>query len=258
MKLIAFISLFFAALTSSAEPRWINIQSTSGNGDIPVYINDRADAIATVVLIPGGPFTVGKKDPQTGKPDGINFLVRSIDAFSSQKLNVVLMDKPALAGDLRWGNNRQSEGHGKDVLAVAEKAKELNKPVWLVGTSLGAISVGKASLLEQKELIAGVVFSSSVFHAKGGSGVMTMDFSTLKIPVLISHHQKDECAETAPTFVKEFAGKFSAASTVEVSMIDSGNAPKGNVCGPWHWHGFVNAELETVKSISQFIAKNTK
>lgn len=256
MKFVASLAVLFAVNVAYAAPRWVTIPSPAGNGDIPVYIDEQPDAVATVVLVPGGPFTVGERDPQSGKPKGINFLVRTVDTFAAQKLNVVLMDKPSQAGDLRWGNNRQSDAHGKDVLKVVETAKQLDKPVWLVGTSLGAISVAKASLLDETGLVNGVVLSSSVFHAKGGSGVMTMDYGKLSIPVLISHHQKDECPETNPQVIKDLVSKLTASKKVEVAMITAGDTPKGNVCGPNHWHGFINAEDETVKSISSFIHKN--
>jgi len=85
---------------------------------------------------------------------------------------------------------------------------------------------------------------------------MTMDYAKLSIPVLISHHQKDECPETNPQIIKDLVSKLTASKKVEVAMITVGGTPKGNVCGPNHWHGFINAEDETVKSISTFIQKN--
>jgi hypothetical protein len=256
MKIFPQILLLFAAINASAEQRWITLNSSAGNGDIPVYIDERADAIATVVLVPGGPFSVGKKDPVTGKPDGINFLVRTVDMFAAEKLNVVLMDKPSRGGDLRESRRRASNDHAQDILQVAEKAKELKKPVWLVGTSLGGISVGNAAQHDEKGIISGIVFSSSVYPEKK-YGVLSLNLSDMKIPVLISGHEKDECPSTAPSLIPDLKKKLTSARVVEVSLIKNGSSPKGNVCGPWHWHGYINAEQEAVKSISGFISKNT-
>lgn len=250
--LTTLLACLFSASLFAAE-QWSTVPSISGNGAIPIFSITSEDASATVVLIPGGPFIIGNKKPDTGRPDGINFVVRTVGQFASEKMNVVLMGKPEKAGDLRFGKNRQSDSHASDVLEVVKFAKKSNKPVWLVGTSLGSMSVTKAVTLDKENSVSGLVLSSTVFHSKDGVGVLSIDTVGIGIPVLISHHAKDACPETNPKFINELKAKFSGSERIAVALIDAGDSPTGNPCGPTHWHGFVNAETETVRSITEFI-----
>lgn len=253
------LALVFAAVFSStllAQEQWSTIQSASGNGTIPIFSIYSEGSTATVVLLPGGPFTIGNKNADTGRPDGINFLVRTVDLFSSEKLNVVLMGKPSRAGDLWTGRSRESDHHGSDVMQVVEFAKELKKPVWLVGTSLGAISAVNAALIDKRSLLSGIVLSSMTFRANKNSGVLSMSVEKLTIPILISGHEKDECPSSNPKLIDELKAKLTSSKKVGVAMISSGNNPTEKPCGPKHWHGYINAEAEAVRSIADFIRSN--
>ena len=255
-KILAFVLLTVFSYSLLAQEQWSTIQAASGNGPIPIFSIDRDDAIATVVLLPGGPFTIGNKSADTGRPDGINFLVRTVGQFSSEKLNVVLMGKPPRAGDLWNGRSRESDDHGSDVMQVVEFAKELKKPVWLIGTSLGAISAVNTALIDKRAVLSGIVLSSMTFRANKNSGVLSMDVEKLTIPILISGHEKDECPGSNPKLIDELKAKLTSSKKVGVAMISSGNSPTGKPCGPNHWHGYINAEAEAVRSIADFIRSN--
>ena len=256
MKRFFILVTFFFSVNLYASEEWSNIPSISGNGTIPVFSISRDDSTATVVLIPGGPFTIGNKSPDTGRPDGINFVVRSAGQFSQEKLNVVLMGKPDKAGDLRSTEQRQKDHHASDVMEVVGFAKKFDKPIWLVGTSLGAISVVNAVLTDKNVLVKGVVLSSSSFKDKRGYGVLSMDLEKLLVPVLLSGHEKDECPATNPKFNEDARKRLTASKKVAISLISTGSAPTGNICGPKHWHGYINAEVDAVRSISEFIRSN--
>lgn len=254
-KFISMVTVLVSCNLFAAE-QWTTLESSSRNGSIPIFSIDSDDATATVVLVPGGSFVIGNKAPDTGRPDGINFLVRTAGQFSSEKFNVVLMGKPEKGGDMRSISIRQSGHHGSDVMQVANFAKEFKKPVWLVGTSLGSISVANTALLDKRSVISGVVLSSAVYRTKQREGLLSMNLNDLKIPILISAHEKDECPDTNPAMIGELKGQLPSSKNVQVALIANGNAPTGNVCGPNHWHGFINAELETVQSVAQFIRAN--
>lgn len=256
MKNFLTLLICIFSLNLHAAETWTEVPSVSGNGTIPIFSMTQDDATATVVLVPGGPFIIGNKDPKTGRPDGINFVVRSAGQFFSEKMNVVVMGKPEKGGDLRFGKNRQSDSHASDVLEVVKFATNAKKPVWLIGTSLGSMSIAKAAVLDRENIVAGIVLSSTVFRSKDGLGVLSIDTNNLKIPVLVSHHAKDACPETNPKMIDELKERFSSSKNFTISLITAGDSPKGKPCGPTHWHGFVNAETETVRSIAEFIRNN--
>lgn len=242
---------------ASVSPAIENI-SSEGNGTLEALIYEVPNAKATLVMLPGGSWNIGDVDASSGMLTGKNFFIRTIPAFLAQEFNVVTMGKPKSAGDLQDSVIRAGKPHAEDVLALAQRAHRLGKPVWLLGTSMGGISAVNAATADTKSLISGIVISSPV--AKKTTRILsgTLDFplESIRVPAYVSGHEKDGCGSTPPSTTKEVASRLTSSKKVLLKMTQSGSDPSGNPCGPTHWHGYINAESEVVQQMSDFIKSN--
>ena len=232
--------------------------NSPGNGSLEVVIYEISNAKATVVMLPGGTWNIGKISEDSGRLSGKNFFIRTIPMFLEQGFNVVTMSKPKEAGDLGDSVIRAGKPHAEDVLAMAGRAHLLGKPVWLLGTSMGGISAVNAATADTKALIAGVVISSPVAKKNPRIQASALDFplEQIKVPVYVSGHEKDGCGSTPPSSTREVASRLVASKKVVLKMTQGGSDPNGSPCGPTHWHGYINAEAEVVKQMSDFIKSN--
>ena len=259
--LVLLISMVGLGATAYAQlnPKPIEEAVTSpGSGALRVVTYENKDAKATLVMLPGGSWNIGNVDAGSGALTGTNFLIRTIPLFLEQGFNVVTMYKPDAAGDLRDSVRRAGQEHQKDVLTLVEKAQSLGRPVWLLGTSLGAISAVNAVSSKQGSGAAGLVISAAVANKNSAQRASTLDFSLeeIRLPVYVSGHEKDECATTPPSTTREIAKRLTGSKNVVLKMTQSGSNPTGNPCGPTHWHGYINAEAEVVKQMVEFIKTN--
>lgn len=231
---------------------------SGGSGSLKVITYEVKDAQATVVMLPGGSWNIGAIDASTGALTGTNFFIRTIPMFIGHGLNVVTMHKPESPSNLRDAVLRSGDQHGQDVLALAGYASSLNKPVWLLGTSLGAISAVNAATLGADTKISGLVISSPVANKTAVAKASALDFplEKIRVPVYVSGHERDECASTPPATTREIAKRLTGSKRVELKLTQSGANPTGNPCGPTHWHGYINAEEEVVQQIAEFVKGN--
>lgn len=253
------LSLLCAAAYAQGypKPREDAINS-SGSGTLKVITYEVRDARATLVMLPGGTWNVGAIDPVSGMLDGSNFFVRTIPLFLEQGFNVVTMFRPENSGNLQDSILRASKAHRMDVVALSNTAQRLGKPVWMLGTSLGAISAVNAVTSGNEANVAGLVISAAVANKNAVQRASTLDFplEEIRLPVYVSGHEKDQCETTPPSTTREIAKRLTGSKNVVLKMTQSGSNPTGNPCGPTHWHGYINAEAEVVKQMAEFIRGN--
>ena len=235
-----------------------NLVKSSGSGTLRVVTYEVTDAKATLVMLPGGTWNVGTIDPVSGMLDGTNFFIRTIPLFLEQEFNVVTMYRPENSGNLRDSVLRAGKAHQMDVAALAGAANVLGKPVWLLGTSMGAISAVNAATAAEGPKVSGLVISSAVANKTTSQQASTLDFplDQIRQPVYVSGHERDECGSTPPETTREIAKRLTGSRNVVLKMTQSGSNPTGNPCGPTHWHGYINAEAEVVKQMAEFIRSN--
>lgn len=253
------LSLLCAAAYAQVSPKpREDAVNSSGSGTLKVVTYEVADAKATLVMLPGGTWNVGAIDPVSGMLDGTNFFIRTIPLFLEQGFNVVTMYRPESAGNLRDSVLRAGKAHQMDVAALASAANLLGKPVWLLGTSLGAISVANAVTAAERPKVAGLVISAAVANKNSVQRASTLDFplEEIRVPVYVSGHENDQCETTPPSSTREIAKRLTASKNVLLKMTQSGSNPTGNPCGPTHWHGYINAEAEVVQQMADFIRSN--
>ena len=252
--LIFLVGLLFAATTAAfaAEDKLIKLDTRPGVS-VSVYTMKRDGAAATVVLLPGGGGGIGLKD---GVPTSDNFLVRSRDHFAAHGFNVAVVSRPT-DKELDY-EFRVSPAHIEDLRQVVEYLKtDTGLPVWLVGTSRGTVSAAAAAITFGNEKLAGLVLTSSVTSLKRMGAVPAQKLETIRIPVLVMHHQKDSCPVTGPKDVPRIMSRLKNAPVKKLIMVDGGANAAGDPCEGLHWHGYVGMEKEAVDIIADWI-KNPK
>lgn len=130
---------------------------TRENVTVPVYAVWREDAVLTVVLFSGGGGGYGKIGDD-GWPESGNFLIRTGKQWASHPFNILMVGRPSDGLDLSLGNGRIDAKHTADTFAILKAVKAQSKaPIWLIGTSMGTISVTAAGIEDSENLVAGVV-----------------------------------------------------------------------------------------------------
>src|SRR5262249_4072680 len=129
----------------------------------------------------------------------VNFLTRSRELFVYQGLAVAIVDAPSdrQGFSTRYLSGfRQTPAHAADIKAVIAWLRERGQtPVWLIGTSLGTLSVGYvATQLTGRDGPDGIVLTSTILAGSADiRPVPAMALETVRIPVLVVHHEQDGC-----------------------------------------------------------------
>jgi len=242
--------LALSALSALAEDQIVNLETRPGVR-VPVYYMKRNGA--TVILLPGGAGGFGT--PVDGKPTGNNFLVRSRDFFADAGLNVAVMGRPSDKGDLDY-LDRIGDQHMQDIKKLVDYVKaDTGLPVWLVGTSRGTVSATAAAIKFGKADLAGIVLTSSVVNYKKAGAVPKQDLASIRIPVLVVHHENDACQQCRPHEVPAILTGLKIAPLKKLVMVNGGSDPVGDPCGPLHFHGFIGIEKQVVATITDWIKK---
>lgn len=249
MRLLLSIAILFLAEIAFAEnDRLIKIDTRPGV-TVSFYNMKRERAQATIVLLPGGAGGIGMKN---GIPTSNNFLVRSRDLFASNGFNVAVVGKPSDKDDLD-GSFRISAEHIDDLRqVVAFLKKDSGVPVWIVGTSMGTISATALGTVVSKDEVSGIVLTSSVTQKKTGA-VPDQKLESIHLPVLVVHHEFDECKICVPSEVSQIIKGLKNSPLKKEINVRGGSNPKGNPCEALHWHGFIGMEKEVVDLISAWI-----
>lgn len=240
------------SLPAQAADQVIRLESRP-DVKVPVFYMKREGATATVVLLPGGAGGIGKIED--GKPTGTNFLVRTRDFFADAGLNVAVMSRASDKTDLDYPD-RVSEEHMTDIKTLVDYLKkDAGVPVWLVGTSRGTVSATAAAVKFGNTDLGGIVLTSSVVNYKKVGAVPTQDIASIKIPVLVLHHEQDGCVHCRPYEVPAIVKGLKNAPFKKLMMVSGGGNPSGDPCEAMHYHGFIGMEKEAVAMITDWIKK---
>ena len=213
--------------------------------------------VATVILFAGGHGGL-QISPQgeIGWGKG-NFLVRARQLFAEQGLVVAVVDAPSdHQGSPYLSNFRQRPEHAADIKAVIAWLKQdVKLPVWLIGTSRGTQSAGSiATQLRDEGGPDGVVLTSTMLtDAAGNRAVPDMPLDKITIPVLVVHHEQDDCKHCRFELAPELMGKLTATSRKELIAFKGGKST-GDPCQAFAHHGFNGLEADVVSAIAKWIA----
>lgn len=186
-----------------------------------------------------------------------NFLARTRQLYLAQGIAVALVDAPSdrqsppyLAGF------RQTTEHAADIQAViAAVRKRSGKPVALVGTSRGTQSAAYLALqLADAGGPDALVLTSTILTDPAGRAVPKMPLETLRIPVLVVHHQDDGCKHCLASDLPLLTSHLPARHKV---LTYQGGRSVGDPCEAMAYHGFNGIEERVVQDIVQWIAAAT-
>jgi pimeloyl-ACP methyl ester carboxylesterase len=248
----ASILFAFAVSLASAADHLVTIDTRPGVR-VGYWLMERPGAAATVVLLPGGAGGIGMAN---GVPTSTNFLVRSRDLFAAAGYNVAIVGKPSDRIDLD-PNFRASDDHVTDLRMVVERLRRnLGKPVWLVGTSLGTISAAAAAIGLEPSALAGVVLTSSVTSGGRRSPVRVagLDLAAIRVPVLVVHHKLDACPSCSARDAPAIVDGLTHAPAKRLVILEGGGPPRGDPCEPLHYHGYIGMEQQAVDAITGWMA----
>lgn len=241
------------ALWAAQNGQLQRIASARPDAQIPVFFSATPNAVATLILLPGGAGGIGHIGPE-GWPDGSNFLVRSAQRFAAQGFNITVMARPSDMSDMDYPF-RISAAHIDDIRKVVLQTKERwNAPVWLVGTSRGTVS-GTAAVIAMRDegLIGGLVLTSSITAGAVTGAVPGQALEKITVPVLVVHHTQDACKHCPPALAKAIEPKLSASPAHATLMLEGGQNPSGDPCAALHYHGFIGMEAQAVQQIADWV-----
>ncbi len=221
--------------------------------NLPIHAYERESSIANIISIIGGK---GLKNKH-GKSR--NFLVRGKENFTSKLMNYYLFPnyhkKEKASYELRASIERTER-----ILALVKAIKKRNnKPIFIVGFSRGSVDTGKFAKI-YPEQISGIVVASGVytnFSRKAENYSMELIIGeNLQAPILIVHHEDDNCIATPFSNAKKFFLGLKAPSKMLLSYSDG--LTSGGECGPFHHHGFEGMEEKVVEDIANWIIKMSR
>lgn len=254
-------SLTFAAVLSAAPTlaaETVETIATRPGVTMKTIVRSEAGANSPIVILFMGGNGLVKLDgwDGSGNPVG-NFLVRTRKHFVRNGLLAAVPDAPSdhqHDGLTLW---RTSKEHAADVAALIAHLRLKSKgPVFLVGTSRGTISAAGVAAILPPGVISGVVLTSSVTRYPRKSGKQRVEdakLDNIRVPVLFVHHKNDLCDVCVPEDIPDLARKFTAASSVKITMTEGGGNYRGSECGARSAHGFRGIEPEVVDQIAAWI-----
>ena len=220
---------------------------------VPLFAVWNPQATATVVLFSGGAGGYGKLNAD-GWPGSQNFLIRTGKLWASYPFNVVMVGRPADGIDLNDGTVRIGDLHAADNVAIFAAVKARSSlPLWVVGTSMGTISVSAAAIRDTGGQIAGVVLTSSVTGYKKAGAVLRQELDKIRVPTLVVHHARDGCRLCAPHEAKTIPATLKNAPVKAFLLVNEGEGESGDPCGALHFHGYIGVEASVVDHIARWI-----
>lgn len=251
------LTLAGQAALAQGTPRVVDIPTRPGVTQRFVYMAP-PNARAAVILMAGGHgglqitsdggFTWGKG----------NFLVRTRQQFADAGLVVAVVDAPSDRQSPPFLNGlRQTPEHASDIAAVIAWLKQqapAPMPVWLAGTSRGTQSAAyiATELSPAQGGPDGLVLTATVLNDSSSRAVPKMPLETLRIPVLVVHHQQDACRVCRFSDLPPLMEKLAKTPKAELITITGGQSI-GDPCEAMAYHGFNGREAEVVSRIGSWV-----
>jgi len=213
------------------------------------------DAVATVVLLVGGNGWLNLSEDGAMRSGAGNFLARSRALFMEQGFSVALPDAPSDRQQPPYLSGFAKRRHVTDLRAVmADIRKRTGKPVVLVGTSRGTQSAAYMAIASRD---AGgpdaLVLTSTILEDRKSNAVPQMDLQSLRLPVLVVHHEQDGCALCRYADVPLLTARLTAP--YKVLSYQDGNT-RGDPCEAFAYHGYNGIEPRVVMDIATWIKSN--
>jgi hypothetical protein len=163
---------------------------------------------------------------------------------------------------------RLTERHAVDIAAVVKQENPLNKHVFLVGTSRGALSaiaqnlIGVGSMISSPVTLAPITSTTAAIPSPcdanhtpyvGDCYSVELQPASVEVPVQIIEHAQDTCFVSPPSQAATVASDFTSAGvTVFSSQMNGGfELIGGDPCEAQSHHGYLGIETKTVQRITK-------
>jgi hypothetical protein len=245
-----FMILTAAVLSGAAAPAVTELPLADGGMQRLLYAASESPR-AILVMLPGGNGMV-EFGPDGGfRRGGDALLLRTLPLWQAQGFAVAVLTPPNGMSLLGY---RHTEGYAAAIGQAVDHLKEggADLPVWLVGSSQGAIAaVGGGARLGAK--IAGIVIMSSVSGRSGaGETLFDSEPERVAVPVLIVANRGDACPASPPDDAPKIAEPLTQAPRKEILYIES-TTTKGQPCGAESPHSYFGSEEEAVERVARWI-----
>ncbi len=223
-------------------------------------VTDRPAApVGSVVLLAGGSGVLDI-DPQ-GRINQLagNHLIRTRGAYVRAGYAVFA---PDIASDLK-GTQRYRYGaaHAADLALVVAAARKVASPVWLIGTSRGAVSAANPFAQQPAPLPDGLVISSGALMNYNTPGAAaTGDMGRIRVPVLLLRHRDDSCRITPPADADRFKALLTGAPKIDIVTLTGGGPAsiRADPCEANHYHGFHGIDDQAVAATVGWMRANAR
>ena len=240
---------------------------------------------AVVVLIGGGDLDMNfSGDTTTGVPDesgGGNFVVRTAQLFADAGYLTIAINKPSdqppagvdvtdpVAVETAADQYRITVQHAVDILRVVKHVNTLGLPLFLAGTSKGALSAVAANLIA-----TGVSLSSPVTNDKDQNGnshssylfvgpsspTDQLNSSSVQRPAHVLWNTSDLCPAAPPAGSQALASSLTAAVSntvtggLRVTQVGNGlTSDDIGGCQGYDYHGYFGIESAAVNAITTWL-----
>ena len=255
----AFAAMWFlwAGTAWAAGPEVVDLPTRAGVTERILVEQPEQAPTAVLVLMTGGAGRLGISGNGSLRNEG-NFLLRSRALFVQHGYAVVLPDTPSDHGSPPFLGEtfRESGEHAADLAAVIGWSRQrFSRPVWIVGTSRGTQSAAHAAVsLSGPGAPDGVVLTSSILattRVNRSTPVQDMPLENVRVPVLVVHHEQDQCRSCPPALLPRLMGKLK--STTAKLLTYQGGQSSGPPCEPFAYHGYNGIETKVVDDIAAWI-----
>lgn len=252
------VAALIAGFSTPASADLLTLQPRPGV-ELRLGVEARGNERAIVLLFAGGH---GKLQlDESGMPRGLrgNFLIRARGQLAARGLGVVLVDAPSdHQGENGLTGARLASAHAAEIgMAVATIRQRFGKPVWLIGTSNGTVSVaGAAAQLQGAQAPDGVVFTSSITQpTRRNASVFGASLANYAGAALVVAHEGDECRATPAADAPRLLAALAGARPKKLLTFAGGSPPRSEPCEAFAQHGFLGIEAKVMNAIADFILR---
>ncbi|MBN9044271.1 MAG: alpha/beta hydrolase [Rhizobiales bacterium] len=242
-----------AAAKAAVTTKVLEVPLPEG-GEQRILLISPAHPKAAILMLPGGAGIVGLT-----RDGGIrhreNFVVRTRALWTARGYAVLIPDtihRSNLRGE------RSSPRYGRLIERLIGIAHERTKaPVFVLGTSQGAIAAVNGAAHARPGSLAGVILTEPV-SVKGGSRETVFDANPANVhaPVLVVSNRDDRCAVAAPAMAPKVAAAMTGSKDVKTETVSGGTTRSWTNCGSLSPHGYYGIEGQVVARISGWMDRH--
>ena len=267
MRSLALLLALLCANVATAQTRCGELRHfdppVGGKFSVSIATPQAAPTMA-LVLLAGGTGLVDLDEAGCARALRGNSLVRAVPSFVAGGAVTALVDAPAeWRGQHGLSTFRLEPDHAEALgLAVRALRETYRVPVWIVGTSRGAISAANAAArLQGANAPDGAILTAPV--SAGGRGnlpfvsqdVFQLPLARISIPLFVLGHANDACVRSPPGNVPRIVEAASASPRKRATIMTGGPGAPANdpqACEGRSPHGFEGQQDEMVSHILRF------